>query len=88
MASLYYSRPEIKIRASGVNIRINNEEFVIQDFDKVDSIMITAKSGYISIYALRLLALKNITLTLHNLNGDLIYHVIPQYPNKNLDNRI
>jgi CRISPR/Cas system-associated endonuclease Cas1 len=88
MASLYYSRPEIKIRASGVNIRINNDEFIIQDLDKIDSIMITAKSGYISIYALRLFALKNITLSLHNLNGELIYHVIPQYPNKNLDNRI
>ena len=88
MASLYYSKPEIKIRASGVNIRINNDEFVIQDFDKIDNIMITAKSGYISLYALKLLALKRITLTLHNLNGQIIYHILPESPNKDIGNRI
>ena len=88
MKTLLYIRPDIKITASGVSLRINNDNFVIQDFDKISNIMITAKSGYISIYALRLLSLKRITLTLHNLNGEIIYHVIPDYPNQNLDNRI
>lgn len=88
MKTLYYLRPEIKITASGVNIKINSESYVIQDLDKIDHIMITAKSGYISIYALRLMALKNVTLTLHNLNGELLYHIIPNYANKSIENRI
>ena len=88
METLYYSRPEIKITASGVSIKINNDSFVIQQFDKIKDIVIIAKSGYISVYALKLLALKNVSLTLNNMNGELIYNIIPQYPNKNLDNRI
>ena len=88
MKTLLYIRPDIKITASGVSIKINNDNYVIQDFDKISNIMITAKSGYISLYALRLLSLKRITLTLHNLNGEIIYHVIPDYSNQNLDNKI
>ena len=82
METLYYSRPEIKITASGVSIKINNDSFVIQQFDKIKDIVIIAKSGYISVYALKLLALKNVSLTLNNMNGELIYNIIPQYPNK------
>lgn len=88
MQTLYYSRPEIKIIGSGVSIKINNDSFVIQELDKISNIMITAKSGYISLYALKLMALKRVTLTLHNLNGEILYHIIPEYPNQNLDNRI
>ena len=88
METLYYSRPEIKITASGVSIKINNDLFVIQDLDKISNIMITAKSGYISLYALKLMALKNITMTMNNINGEIIYHIIPEYPNRYIDNRI
>ena len=86
--NLFYIRPEVKITATGVNIKINNDNYVIQELEKIDDIMITAKSGYISIYALRLLAMKGVTLTLHNLNGELIYHIIPESPKKTIDNRI
>ncbi len=88
METLFYSRSEIKITASGVSVKINNDAFVIQDFDKISDIMLIAKSGYISIYALRLFALKKISLTLHNINGEIIYHIIPEYPNQYIDNRI
>ena len=88
MQTLYYSRPEVKITGSGVNLKINNDNFVIQELDRISNIMLTAKSGYISLYALKLMALKRITLTLHNLSGQIIYHLIPEYPNQNLDNRI
>lgn len=88
MESLFYIRPEVKITGNGVNIKINTDNYVIQELDKINDIMITAKSGYISIYALRLMALKNITLSLHNMNGELLYNIIPEYPNKNLGNRL
>ena len=88
MKSLFYIRPEIKITGSGISVKINNDFFTVQDFDKIDNIMITAKSGYISLYALKIMAIKRITLTLHNMNGLLLYHIIPEYPNKSIDNRI
>lgn len=88
METLYYLRPEIKITGSGVKIRINNDDYVIQELDKISNIMLIGKSGYISLYALRLFSLKRITLTLHNLNGETLYHIVPEYPNKNIDNRI
>lgn len=88
METLYYSRPEIKITASGVSVKINSDVFVIQELDKISNIMLVTKSGYISIYALRLFSLKKVTLTLHNLNGEILYHIIPEQSNQYLDNRI
>lgn len=61
---------------------------MIQDFDKSDSLMLIAKTGYISLYALHLFALKHLTISLHNLNGKLIYSKIPEMLNNHIDNRI
>ncbi|MCL4452277.1 MAG: CRISPR-associated endonuclease Cas1 [Candidatus Thermoplasmatota archaeon] len=88
MNTLFVSKPTVKITASGVNIKINEQDYVIQEMDKISNIMIVAKSGYISIYALRLFALKRISMTLHNLNGEILYHVIPENNNANFGNRV
>ena len=88
MNTLFVSKPTVKITASGLSFKINEDSYIIQDLDRISNIMIVAKSGYISIYALRLFALKKITLTLHNLNGSIIYHFIPDSSNSNIGNRI
>lgn len=79
--------PEVKITASGVSLKINNEEYVVQEIN-FDSLFITAKTGYISIYALKLLSLKHVSLTFNNLNGTTLYNVIPDYPIPDPDLRI
>ncbi len=86
--TLIYQKPEIKITGSSLTIHINDDYFVLPELDKISSIMLITKAGYISIYALKLLASKGISLTLHDLNGNIIYHFIPEKTNKNFKNRI
>ncbi|MEM0144064.1 MAG: CRISPR-associated endonuclease Cas1, partial [Candidatus Parvarchaeum sp.] len=51
---------------------------LIQDL-KFKSLFIISKAGYISVYAMRMLASQNISLSFRNLNGDVIYDCIPHF---------
>lgn len=76
--------PNVKITASGVNVKINQESYLIQEIAKFKSLYITAKSGYISFYAMKLLAMQNITISFRNINGKLIYDLLPKFYDNNI----